>query len=65
VNRTYVTVTTAAKRLGVCAETIRRWIRSGKIPAVRLPSQQVRISSVVIENILATPATPYNKRHIH
>lgn len=30
-----LTCRAAAREVGVCAETIRRWIRSGTLPAVR------------------------------
>ena len=35
----YITVTEAAQMLGVNAETIRRWIRSGKLKAYQKPGR--------------------------
>lgn len=41
-----------AEVLQVDAATVRRWITSGKLRAVRLPSGQSRIPREVIEGIL-------------
>ncbi len=62
---TYVSVRTAAKRLSVCEETIRRYVKAGKIAGRRNPGGHFRISAAAIENILTTNATPLDKRHIH
>lgn len=35
----YLTATEAARRLGVCDETIRRWVRLGRLPARKLGFQ--------------------------
>lgn len=35
----YLTATETARRLGVCDETIRRWIRLGRLPARKLGFQ--------------------------
>lgn len=35
----YLTATETAKRLGVCDETIRRWVRLGRLPARKLGFQ--------------------------
>lgn len=47
--RDYVTVKRAAEAAGRCAETVRRWIRSGRLPSYRLPSggRVVRLSDVL------------------
>ena len=38
-DETVMTVAQAAQRLGVNAETIRRWIRSGKLQAFKRPGK--------------------------
>jgi putative resolvase len=43
----------AAERLKVSQTTVRRWIRSGHLRAVRLPGGRYRIDDQVIEAILA------------
>jgi excisionase family DNA binding protein len=56
-----IPVAAAAKRLSVCPETIRRWVRTGRLPVVRYPSGQYRIASETIDRILqqsAQPTTP-------
>lgn len=35
----YLTATETARRMGVCDETIRRWIRLGRLPARKLGFQ--------------------------
>lgn len=54
----YISVTAAARRLDVDGETIRRWIKTGKLAAIQLPSGQYRVASAQVEKILTTPYTP-------
>jgi len=49
-----LTVSVAARRLSVCHATIRRWIKSGKLPATRYPSGQFRVSEIAILKIQTT-----------
>jgi excisionase family DNA binding protein len=48
----HVSVATAAQMLGRCEETVRRWIRSGKLPVIRYPSRQQRVTRAAIAKIL-------------
>lgn len=41
-----------AVRLGVHPETVRRWIRSGKVPAIKATARTIRVRSDVIEELL-------------
>lgn len=50
-----LTVAMAAKRLGVCTETVRRWVKAERLPARRYPSGQFRIPEGEVEKILTTP----------
>ena len=43
---TYVTVREAAKMLGVCEATLRRWDKLGKLKAVRHPINGYRLYKV-------------------
>lgn len=58
----------AARRLGVQPDTVRNWVRERKIPAVRLPSGQMRFRMADIEKAHATGASspikvaPYSPR---
>jgi excisionase family DNA binding protein len=45
-------------RLDVCTETVLRWIRNGKLPAIRLPGGAVRIAEAELNEWLALRATP-------
>jgi len=40
-----------ARALDVCPRTVRRWIDSGRLAAVRYPSGRWRVSSIVIAQI--------------
>lgn len=46
-----LTTTEAAAMLGVSAVTIQRWIRAGKIAAVRYPGGTLRIELAEVERI--------------
>jgi excisionase family DNA binding protein len=46
-----------ARRLGVCQQTVRRWVHAGQLPAVRLTKYTVRIKSVDLDAFLNTGAT--------
>lgn len=52
-----LTITEAAKQLGVCANTIRKWITSGELKAYRYGTDGriVRIKQSDLDN-LGTPA---------
>lgn len=39
----YVPLAEAARRCGVSTDTMRRWIRAGRMPAKRLPDDQGRL----------------------
>lgn len=57
-SRTSVTVKGIANYCLVSEATVRRWIRDGKINAIRLPSGQFRITVASFEDFL----TRYNMR---
>ncbi len=44
----------AAFRMGVCFETIRRWIRSGKVRALKTPGGQWRIPESEVRRLATT-----------
>lgn len=50
-----MTPSEVAKLVGVSAETIRRYIRLGELPANRLPSGHLRIRREDAERLLARP----------
>jgi predicted site-specific integrase-resolvase len=47
----FVTLACAARRLGVCVRTLRRWRQTGKLPVVRYPSGRYHVSARVIAHI--------------
>jgi excisionase family DNA binding protein len=49
----YLSLQQVAQRLGVSTRTVRRWLRLGKLPHVRLPSGSVRVSVADLEQALA------------
>jgi len=43
----------AAARLGVCNDTVKRWIDTGRLEAVRLPTTgERRVSAEAVERVL-------------
>lgn len=44
----------AAHRLRVCHETIRRWIRAGKLAAIKTPGGHWRIGEASVNALCAT-----------
>ncbi len=48
----YLDIRTAAERLGVNPETLRRWDRKGQIKAYRTPGNYRRFRLVDVNNIL-------------
>ncbi len=53
-----LTTKQAAQMLNVDRTTIARWVRLGQLPAVRLPSGQLRISRRVVERMLREAEEP-------
>ena len=53
-----ITTCEVAERLGVCAETVLRWVRRGELPAIRLPSGALRFPETMLDEWLAAHATP-------
>lgn len=47
-----LTAREAASIVGVSEDTLWRWIRCGKIEAIKLPTGRVRISEDVVKKIL-------------
>ncbi len=48
----WMTAAQAAKLLGVSAETLRRYVRLGQLPALRLPSGYIRIRRSEVDKLL-------------
>jgi excisionase family DNA binding protein len=48
-----LTVEEVASELRVSKETVRRWVRSGQLPCIKLP-RGIRISSEVIKDLIRT-----------
>ena len=53
-----LTARVVADLLGVSSETVLRWVRGGRLPAVRLPGGAIRISEAQLDAWLAERATP-------
>jgi len=47
-----LTIKQIAAALGTHPETVRRWIRTGKLPAMKATKRTIRVRSDVIEAIL-------------
>lgn len=47
-----ISLALAARRLGVCPRTIRRWVDRGRLPAVRYPSGRFRVSALVVDRLV-------------
>ncbi|MCX5902478.1 MAG: MerR family DNA-binding transcriptional regulator [Proteobacteria bacterium] len=56
---TYVTIREAAKMLGVCEATLRRWDKLGKLKAVRHPINGYRLYKVDSLKTLIRTATSH------
>lgn len=50
-------VTSVATECGVTAWTVRRWIRAGKLRAVKLPGGELRVAASDLAAVL-TPVVP-------
>ncbi len=50
-----LTVKEVAARLKVNPQTVRRWIRSGRLPAVRVSARGYRVRAAELRRFLATP----------
>ncbi|MSQ09652.1 MAG: DNA-binding protein [Dehalococcoidia bacterium] len=48
-----LTVDQAARRLGVSAQTVRRWIRVGRLPAYRVGAKRVRVLEADLSQMIA------------
>ncbi len=53
-----LTAREVSQQLGVSAETVLRWTRRGHLPAVRLPSGQIRFPPDALDQWLEKRATP-------
>ena len=53
-----LTTRQAADRIGVCTETVLRWVRRGELPAIRLPSGALRFLEPWLDEWLTVRATP-------
>lgn len=56
-SRRLLTARNVAETLGVCTETVLRWIRNGDLPAIRLPGGAIRIGEDELERWLDERAT--------
>ena len=52
-----LTARVVADRLGVSTETVLRWTRAGKLPAIRLPGGAIRYRPADLEDWLASRET--------
>jgi excisionase family DNA binding protein len=57
-----LTAREVAGLLGVSAETVLRWTRAGKLPAIRLPGGAIRYERDALEAWLAGCATTVQSR---
>lgn len=55
-----LTVAEVAERLRVSEETVRRWLRTGRLRGIRLPTERVgwRIPASVIDDLLQPKQLP-------
>ena len=53
-----LTARAVAELLGVSTETVLRWTRRGELPAIRLPSGQLRFRESDLEGWIEERATP-------
>lgn len=53
-----LTAREVAEQLGVSAETILRWVRAAKLPAIRLPSGALRFREDQLDAWMEERATP-------
>jgi excisionase family DNA binding protein len=53
-----LTARDVAGLLGVSTETVLRWVRAGKLPAIRLPSGAIRFGGDQLDAWLIERATP-------
>jgi len=54
----YVRLTEAQRALGVSYWTVLRWIREGRLQAVRLPSGQLRVAKANVLRLREPVVTP-------
>jgi excisionase family DNA binding protein len=54
--RTHLTITEAAKRLGIHRDTLLKWTQRGWVPAHRLPNGRLLIQADVIARLLGQEA---------
>lgn len=52
-----LTARTVAERLDLSTETVLRWVRSGQLPAIKLPGGSIRIVESTFEEWLASRQT--------
>jgi len=53
----YVRLQTAEQALGISYSTIRRWIREGRLQALRLPTGQLRVAKKDVERLQSCGVT--------
>jgi excisionase family DNA binding protein len=63
-NRDYYTVAEAAERLNVSHSTVWRWIRSGKLPAYRVGSRNIRIKQSELDKMVEEVHTEPDWEHM-
>ena len=56
-----VTSTKLAERFGVTVGTVRKWVRQGKVPYVRLNGHTVRFDLMAVENAFKCPRKASNE----
>lgn len=54
----YVRLTEAQRALGVSYWTVLRWIREGRLQAIRLPSRQLRVAKADVVRMREPVAAP-------
>lgn len=54
-----LTTREVAGQIGVSVETVLRWVKHNAMPAIRLPSGQLRFRQKDLDNWLAERATAY------
>jgi excisionase family DNA binding protein len=57
-----LTAREVAERFSVSTETILRWVRRGKLPAIRLPGGAIRFREDAIDRLLDEWATSRNRQ---
>jgi len=52
------TIQEAARQCSVSARTMRRWVKTGAVPTVKMPARLIRIPSAALQSLLIVESQP-------